>query len=73
MTILQNDKRYVAGVMRRILKQQVSDSSMNPDTVSAIFERGLLRKVTWPAWCITLTDAGSEYLREADEEPSARR
>jgi len=61
----QIERRYWASVMRRVLRQQATDSS-NDSVARAIFAAGLLRKRLWPAFCITLTERGREFLREAD-------
>lgn len=53
-------------VMRRMLKQQCSDSTMPREVVRCIMDGGLLVLTHWPGGVISLTDAGRAYLAEHD-------
>lgn len=54
--------------MRTILKEQCTYSYMDESVKRFIFEEAkLLRVVEWPAFCIVITDAGVEYIRENEE------
>jgi hypothetical protein len=52
--------------MRQILREQCTMSYMNKEAGAYIMVGGLLRLDRWPAWIITLTDAGRDYLAEHD-------
>lgn len=58
------DSEHVKRVMQRILRDQAVWSHNNPVS-QYIFDNNLLRITYWPAFCITLTDAGRDYMREA--------
>jgi len=65
MKALKDDPRYVARIMRRILKDQVTTRDMDRDTVRMIFDTGLLVKREWPAFVIMCTARGNDYLAAA--------
>lgn len=60
--------RQVINVMRRILKQQVTDSSMPRDVVKFITDQSLIRQVEWPAFLMQLTNAGADYIAENSDD-----
>ena len=51
-------------VMCAILRDQATLSWMPREVVSYIFEKGLLRTAWWPAFVISLTMKGEDYLVE---------
>ena len=53
--------------MRTILREQCTYSYMDKGVRRFIFEQGLLRVNRWPAFCIVMTQAGAEYIRENEE------
>lgn len=55
---------YVCNVIRAILRDQVTSSWMDSETVKFVFENRLINHSQWPGWCMTLTEAGEEYLKE---------
>lgn len=61
------DEQLVIRTMRTILREQCTFSYMRPEVKRFIFDDGLLKVTRWPAFCVTLTDAGAEYIRENEE------
>lgn len=62
------DPRLVCRVIRQLLKIQCRDSTMNAAAVRFITDNELVRESNWPAYHLTVTDEGHEFLRKHEEE-----
>lgn len=58
------DPMRVASTMRAVLREQCTMSYMDRDSLSYIFDNGLIAHVQWPAWLMKLTEQGQAYLQE---------
>jgi hypothetical protein len=58
--------KTVIRTMRAIRRDQVTDL-VNKDVAKYIFDNGLMEIHRWPAFVITITDVGFDYIREHDE------
>jgi hypothetical protein len=58
----------VCYALRKLKRQQVSDSSMGRAVLDFITSNNLVTQTSWPAYVIRISEAGYEYLAEHDAE-----
>lgn len=54
--------KLIISTMRTILREQCTSSYMPQDVIEFIENNKLLKLTTWPAWVITLTPKGREFI-----------
>jgi len=59
--------RTVIATMRQIKRDQCTMSHMNQEACKFIFDAGLMKLTLWPAWVISYTQDGLDYLQENSE------
>jgi hypothetical protein len=57
--------KRIVSIMREIIRNQCVFSYMPKGAVGFIFNEGLLELTLWPAWLITTTTRGREYMMTA--------
>ncbi len=60
--------RLVIATMRQIKRDQRTMSYMDRETCRFIFDAGLMKLTEWPAWVISYTQDGIDYLQENSED-----
>ena len=67
---MNHSPRYITRTMRDILRNQCTFSYMPKEVTNFIFNEGLLEHTLWPAWLITTTTKGREYMLAATRPPA---
>jgi hypothetical protein len=57
------EPKRIIQAMRDIKRKQVS-SFYNEDEAKYIFDNKLMERTLWPAWCISITSKGFDYIQE---------
>jgi hypothetical protein len=66
---MSNHTKRIVSIMRDILRHQCTFSYMPKFAIDFIFNEGLLELTLWPAWLITTTTRGREYMMTATSPP----